>query len=101
MDVFQQKAELLNVMANAQRLRVLSTLSEGEMAVGNLADHIGLSQSAISQHLAKLRAGDLVTTRREAQTIYYSVKSEKVAMVLEVLDRIFTGGQEMRRLKVG
>jgi DNA-binding transcriptional ArsR family regulator len=100
-DTFHMKAELLNVMANAQRLRVLTTLSDGEMGVGNLAEHIGLSQSALSQHLAKLRATDLVKTRRDAQTVYYSVKSEKVGMVLELLDKMFQAEPVLSRLKVG
>lgn len=99
-DRFEVKAELLSVMANAQRLRVLTTLSEGEMAVGNLAERIGLSQSALSQHLARLRATDLVKTRRDAQTIYYSVKSEKVGMVLELLERMFQAEPVLARPKV-
>jgi DNA-binding transcriptional ArsR family regulator len=99
-DRFEAKAELLSVMANAQRLRVLTTLSEGEMAVGNLAERIGLSQSALSQHLARLRATDLVKTRRDAQTIYYSVKSEKVGMVLELLERMFQAEPVLARPKV-
>jgi DNA-binding transcriptional ArsR family regulator len=81
-------------------MRVLTTLSEGEMAVGNLAERIGLSQSALSQHLARLRATDLVKTRRDAQTIYYSVKSEKVGMVLELLERMFQAEPVLARPKV-
>jgi DNA-binding transcriptional ArsR family regulator len=76
-------------MGNAQRLRILTTLSDGERAVGALASHIGLSQSALSQHLAKLKTMDLVKTRREAQTVFYSVKSDKVTVVLAMLEGLF------------
>lgn len=89
-DLFQRKASLLGIMANAQRLRMLTAMSEGEISVGPLAERLGLSQSALSQHLAKLRAADIVRTRRDAQTVYYSVKSEHVAVVLAMLNEIFT-----------
>ncbi len=92
-DSFEKKADLLLVMANAHRLRMLQTLAEREVAVNNLVDIIGISQSALSQHLAKLRSKDLVKTRRDAQTIYYSVKSEKVHVVLEMLREMFDEGQ--------
>lgn len=100
MDAFQDKAQLLNVMANAQRLRVLTTLSEREMSVGPLATSIGLSQSALSQHLAKLRTAGMVRTRRDAQTVYYSVKSDRVGMVLEMLERAFPVDERLPRMKV-
>ncbi|WP_416065369.1 ArsR/SmtB family transcription factor [Rhizobium sp. ZK1] len=92
-DSYEKKAELLLVMANAHRLRVLQTLAEREVAVNNLADIIGISQSALSQHLAKLRSKDLVKTRRDAQTIYYSVKSDKVHVILEMLRQMFDDSQ--------
>ncbi|MBB3388990.1 DNA-binding transcriptional ArsR family regulator [Rhizobium sp. BK275] len=92
-DSFEKKAELLLVMANAHRLRMLQTLAEREVTVNNLADIIGISQSALSQHLAKLRSKDLVKTRRDAQTIYYSVKSDKVHVILEMLRQMFDEGQ--------
>jgi len=97
-DLFQSKAELLSIMANAQRLRMLTTLSEGEISVGPLAQRLGLSQSALSQHLAKLRAADIVTTRRDAQTVYYSVKSAKVGVVLAMLDQIFAQPVRLQRI---
>jgi DNA-binding transcriptional ArsR family regulator len=76
-------------MANAQRLKMLTTMSAGEISVGPLAERVGLSQSALSQHLAKLRAADIVRTRRDAQTVYYFFKSEKVAVVLAMLKELF------------
>jgi ArsR family transcriptional regulator, virulence genes transcriptional regulator len=95
-DEFNEKAALLNVMANAQRLRMLTTMLEGEISVGTLAQKVGLSQSALSQHLAKLRAADIVRTRRDAQTVFYSVKSDSVSVVLATLDEIF-GAKEMNQ----
>jgi DNA-binding transcriptional ArsR family regulator len=92
-DIFQKKAELLNIMANAQRLKMLTMLSEGP-----LARYLGLSQSALSQHLAKLRAADIVITRRDAQTVYYSLKSDKVVPVLTMLDQLFTKPARLDRI---
>lgn len=82
-------SDFLSAMANPRRLLILRVLVQGEVAVGALATQVGLSQSALSQHLSKLRAQNLVTTRRDAQTIYYSSKSEAVLTVLDALDRIY------------
>ncbi len=82
-------AGLLSAMANPKRLMILCCLVQGEVAVGALASQVGLSQSALSQHLSKLRAQKLVKTRRDAQTIYYSSSSESVLKVLEALEEIY------------
>lgn len=82
-------AELLSLIGNEKRLAILSHLLEGEITVGVLADKVSLSQSALSQHLAKLRGSNLVETRRERQMIYYSCSSEPVRQVLQTLDQIF------------
>ncbi|AXV15928.1 transcriptional regulator [Neorhizobium sp. SOG26] len=82
-------AGLLSAMANPKRLMILCCLVKGEVAVGALANQVGLSQSALSQHLSKLRAQKLVKTRRDAQTIYYSSSSEQVMKVLETLEDIY------------
>lgn len=84
-------SDFLSAMANPKRLLILRVLVEGEIAVGALAAKVGLSQSALSQHLSKLRAQNLVTTRRDAQTIYYSSTSEAVLTILASLDRIYAG----------
>lgn len=80
---------ILTAMANPKRLMILASLVQGEIAVGVLANQIGLSQSALSQHLSKLRALNLVNTRRDAQTIYYSSSSEEVIKILDALQSIF------------
>jgi ArsR family transcriptional regulator, virulence genes transcriptional regulator len=80
---------VLTAMANPKRLMILCTLIEGEVPVGTLATQIGLSQSALSQHLSKLRALNLVKTRRDAQTIYYSSNSQDVIKLLAALETIY------------
>jgi len=81
---------LLTAMANEKRLQILCELSDRELSVGVLAERVDLSQSALSQHLAKLRAMKLVSTRRDAQTIYYSVASPMIAPVLITLEDMFS-----------
>lgn len=103
--VTEQQAAFLHMVANPYRLRVLQLLAKGEMTVGDLVEKVGLSQSALSQHLARLRESGLVKTRRDAQMVYYAVKSEKVYGILEALERMFPtaggssgeSGQEMEK----
>ncbi len=106
-DVEHRRAEIasdfLSAMANPKRLLILKVLVEGEIAVGALANQVGLSQSALSQHLSKLRAQNLVTTRRDAQTIYYSSKSDAVLTILDALDRIYRvngNGMTEKKLRI-
>ncbi|QPC95092.1 helix-turn-helix transcriptional regulator [Mesorhizobium sp. INR15] len=87
-------AEFLMLMGNEKRLLIMSYLADGEMSVGAIADKVMLSQSALSQHLAKLRALDLVETRRDRQMIYYSCKSDSVRELLDMLDGIFGNGKD-------
>lgn len=83
-------AALLRAMANECRLLVLCHLSvQRELSVGALADRVGLSQSALSQHLARLREQGLVATRKEAQTVLYRVCDPKAEQVLKLLHDIF------------
>lgn len=85
-----EAVNLLKALANEPRLLVLCHLAEGqELAVGDLAHKVGLSQSALSQHLAKLREQGLVTTRKEAQTVFYSVSDPKALQVLSLLHDLF------------
>ena len=84
-----QAAELLKAMAHPHRLRVLCLLVDGERSVGDINRDVDLSQSALSQHLAKLRSMDLVATRRDRQMIYYSCKSDEAVQLLQALDSIF------------
>ena len=82
-------ARLLKALANERRLQVLCLLVAGERSAGELNELLELSQSAMSQHLAVLREEDLVRTRREAQTIYYSLVPGPAAAVMETLHGIY------------
>lgn len=80
---------LLKAMSNERRLCILCHLADGEHSVGELCEMVGLGQSALSQHLAKLRRDGLVTTRREAQTVYYSVVGGEVSRILDTLHDLY------------
>lgn len=80
---------LLKAMANSSRLLILCQLAEGEKSVGELERWVGLSQSGLSQHLALLRRKGIVATRREAQSIYYSLASKEAAAVMATLYRAY------------
>jgi DNA-binding transcriptional ArsR family regulator len=81
----REASALLKAMSNERRLLILCHLSRAERSVGELCQLVDVSQSALSQHLAKLRADGLVKTRREAQTIYYSLRGDAVQSVLDSL----------------
>jgi ArsR family transcriptional regulator, virulence genes transcriptional regulator len=82
-------AGLLGVLGNEKRFAIMCHLHEAELSVGAIAEKVSLSQSALSQHLAKLRAMDLVQTRRDRQTIYYSCDSSAVELLLDTMEGIY------------
>lgn len=82
---------LLRAMGNPHRLMILSQLIKAERSVGELERVVGLSQSALSQHLARLRRDRLVKTRRSAQTIFYSLAGTEAEMVLSTLYQLYCG----------
>lgn len=84
-------ARLLKALANEQRLRVLCLLAEGEQSVGQINERVDLSQSALSQHLAKLREEGLVLTRREAQSVFYALAPGPAGQVIATLHDIYCG----------
>lgn len=85
-----EAVSLLRAMANECRLLVLCHLSvSGELSVGQLANLVGLSQSALSQHLAKLREEGLVATRKDAQTVFYRLCDPKAEQLLHLLHDLF------------
>lgn len=85
-----EAAALLRTLSNEHRLLILCHLvSEGELPVGTIVERVGLSQSALSQHLAKLRAEGLIAFRRESQSLYYRVTDPRAGQVLELLRDIF------------
>lgn len=85
----------LRLLANEKRLLVLCRLvQEGEMTVSALAEAAGLGQSALSQHLARLRADNIVAIRREAQQVHYRIADEKVRRLLDALYGIYCASPE-------
>lgn len=85
----EEAACLLALLANPHRLRVLCALHKGEHSVSALEKVVDLSQSALSQHLAKLREANIVATRREAQTIYYTIADERAGRILALLVELY------------
>jgi DNA-binding transcriptional ArsR family regulator len=81
---------LLKALSNEKRLMVVCALYKGEKNVGELEKIVGLSQSALSQHLARLRRDGLVNNRRHAQTIYYSLSDKAIEHVLKCLYDIYS-----------
>ena len=82
-------AGLLKALSNENRLMILCQLQQGEQSVWGLQPMLGLSQSALSQHLARLREDGLVQTRREAQTIHYRLAGDEVTRVIATLYAIY------------
>lgn len=93
LDALQSRARrastLLKAMGNPHRLLILCQLAGGERCVKELENVVGLSQSALSQHLARLRRDDLVTTRRAAQTIYYSLAGAEAQTIISTLYHLY------------
>ncbi len=85
----QPASGLLRAMGNERRFLILCHLMQGEKSVGELVDLIGISQSALSQNLARLRHDDLVKPRRAAQQIFYSLSGTKVRVIIRALNKIF------------
>jgi ArsR family transcriptional regulator, virulence genes transcriptional regulator len=88
-DNASRASELLKVMASESRLMILCNILEGEKSVQELQGHVGLSQSALSQQLAILRGQKLVRTRREAQSVYYSLASDEAETLIGTLYDIY------------
>lgn len=92
-----EAADFLKSMANDRRLVVLCELVKGERTVGELEAVADLSQSALSQHLARLREAGVVKTRRESQTIYYSLANQGVKRLIDVLYDLYCRPTRARR----
>lgn len=92
-------AGLMNALGNESRLMILCILAEGERSVGELNETIPLSQSALSQQLARLRGQGLVETRRESQTIFYSLAEGPACRVIHLLHDIYCGQDDITGAK--
>ncbi len=91
-----QASDLLKALANRHRLLIICQLIDGERSVGELAEFLSLRDSTVSQHLALLRKDGLVSARREAQTIFYSIASEPAREVLKTLYQAFCAPKSAR-----
>jgi DNA-binding transcriptional ArsR family regulator len=95
-DMASHACELLKAMANEWRLMILCHLSEGEKSVSELQALLGLSQSALSQHLAILRREKIVKARKNAQSVNYSLAGDDASKVMESLHDVFCGAAAAR-----
>ncbi|MCW2412605.1 DNA-binding transcriptional ArsR family regulator [Sphingobium sp. B8D3D] len=89
-------AAMLKLLANPQRLVLLCRLRDAEASVTELTDLCGLSQSSVSQHLAKMREGGILQTRRDAQTIYYRLENSHVEALMEFMCERFQPEAHLR-----
>ncbi len=84
-----EAAGLMELLASPSRLKILCRLTDGEASVGELSQTCRMAQPAMSQQLRRLREAGLVTSRREAQTIYYSLSGREATAVLELLHELY------------
>ena len=84
--VFLSKSKFLKAISNAKRLEILCYIHDKELSVGTLEGLVHLTQSALSQHLGVLRKEKIVKTRRDAQTIYYTIDNKVVKDILNLLE---------------
>lgn len=92
-------AALMRTLGNEKRLMILCQLGDGELSAGSLQEPLGLSQSALSQHLAVLREAGVVATRRDSQTIWYRIADPAAVRIIETLAAIFCPEKPARRKK--
>ena len=99
LDGATEAADFLKALGNENRLLILCHLSEGEMSVSELETALGLRQPTLSQQLARLRSDELVDTRRDGKTIYYSLASTEVRQFLDVMYNLFCSAEQKPRAK--
>ena len=87
-------SELMKTLGHKDRLMVLCHLTSGEKSVGELARLLDIPQSPLSQHLARMRKEHLVSTRRDAQTIYYSIASREAAAMVTLMHGLYCSAEE-------
>jgi DNA-binding transcriptional ArsR family regulator len=92
----EQAARLLKTLANPGRLMILCNLLQQENSVGELEAQVGLSQSALSQHLSRMRAEGLVDSRRDGQNVIYRLTDQRVRHLIETLYQVFCGADAQK-----
>ncbi|MES3030594.1 MAG: metalloregulator ArsR/SmtB family transcription factor [Pseudomonadota bacterium] len=91
-EIAEEVSERLRILAQPTRLMILSLLRAGERSVGEIEKTLGLKQPGLSQQLGELRQADMVTTRREAKSIYYKLADDRVELLVSVLERVLGAG---------
>src|SRR3990170_9018342 len=86
--IYQLHAELCKALANPTRLKILSLLRDGEKSVGELTVLTGIAQATVSQHLAVLRQGGVVSTRKEGVNIYYEITNPKMIKACDIIREV-------------
>lgn len=90
-----EAADFLRALSNRPRLLILCHLVDAqELSAGQLVERVGISQSALSQHLAKLRAQGMISYRREAQTLFYRIVDRRAERILEMLHDLFCNSEQ-------
>ena len=90
-ELFKLQAEICKTLADSNRLMLLHELREGEKSVGQLVSILNLPQSNVSRHLAVLREGGIVLTRREGTTIYYRLANPKIGQACDLVREVLEG----------
>ncbi len=85
----QRASEMMKLLGHPHRLMILCELKVGEKSVGELSKSVGIAQSPLSQHLARMRYEDVVESRRDAQTVYYSLKEGEASQLIQAMYEIF------------
>ena len=93
-EVFELHAEFCKIIASSRRLRIIQLLAEKEMNVGDIAEALQVQPSNISQHLRVLRSHDVVKTRKEGQTVWYSLTNRRLPKVCTEIRSILLEGME-------
>jgi DNA-binding transcriptional ArsR family regulator len=93
LDLMQQNAsrasDMMKLLSHPHRLMILCELNQGECSVGDLGERIGINQSPLSQHLARMRHEGVVQARREAQTVYYSLAGDEIGAIISLLYSLY------------
>jgi DNA-binding transcriptional ArsR family regulator len=82
-------SEVMKLLGHPHRLMILCQLNQGECSVGELSEKVGINQSPLSQHLARMRHEGVVTSRREAQTVYYSLAGAEISALISLLYELY------------
>lgn len=93
-DDIERAAHALKAMSHPLRLKILCAVGESELAVQDIVDRVGTSQSNVSQHLAKLKSKEILTTRRDANHVYYRVYDERILQLVEMMRDVFCSTEE-------